>query len=215
MSLWAIIPVKPLSRAKSRLAEVLSSEQRYEFAGMMLRHVLKVVGDSSAVTGSMVISRDTKALAIARDFGAKTIQESNPSDLNPALTRATEIARIWGARAVLVLPADLPFLTSEDVTTIADMGMEQMTVVIATDRQKDGTNALLMRPAGLIPFSYGSRSFERHVVSAKLAGAEVKYYESETLSLDIDLPDDLSEYNRIVTAEQHEMLSPFLPDMAS
>jgi guanylyl transferase CofC like protein len=32
MSLWAIIPIKPLNRAKTRLSEVLSPEQRYEFA---------------------------------------------------------------------------------------------------------------------------------------------------------------------------------------
>lgn len=215
MSLWTIIPVKPLNRAKSRLADVLSPEQRSQFAETMLRHVLTVVAGVPQVTGMMVISRDTKALSIARDLGAKTIQESNSSDLNPALTRATEIARVWGAGAVLVLPADLPFITRDDVGTIADMGMEQLTMVIATDREKDGTNALLMRPAGLIPFSYGEKSFERHVNAAKMAGIEVKIYESAGVSLDIDVPADLEEYNRIVSSKNHEPLPPFLPDIIS
>lgn len=215
MSLWAIVPIKPLYRAKSRLAEVLSPEQRYQFAETMLRHILTILQNVPQITGTLVISRDTKALAIARDLGAKTIQESNPSDLNPALARATEVARVWGAGAVLILPADLPFLTSEDVENMADLGINAMSVVIAPDRAEDGTNAMLVRPAGLMPYSYGQKSYERHVVAAKLAGADVRIYESDTLSLDIDIPADLDEYNRLVADGYSDILPLFLPDTAS
>ncbi|MEL6527303.1 MAG: hypothetical protein AAFQ07_16490 [Chloroflexota bacterium] len=38
MSLWAIIPVKPLKRAKSRLADVLSQAQREQLAEIMLSY---------------------------------------------------------------------------------------------------------------------------------------------------------------------------------
>ena len=97
MSLWAIIPVKPLKNAKSRLSPVLLPEQRYELAQAMLRHVLSVTTAVKSVTGVLVISRDTKALAIAREFGAKTLQEGTLSNLNPALLRANhggqELAR--------------------------------------------------------------------------------------------------------------------------
>jgi 2-phospho-L-lactate guanylyltransferase len=214
MSLWAVIPVKPLNRAKSRLAEVLSPELRYQFAEIMLRHVLTVVAATPQITGTLVISRDTKALSIARDLGAKTIQESTPSDLNPALERATEVVRLWGAGAALVLPADLPFLTVQDLATIAEMGAFGTVAVIATDRERDGTNAMLLRPAGMIPFTYGSRSFERHVIAAKLAGAEVKFYDAPSVQLDVDVPADLEEYNRIIQAGQYEYLIPFLPDIS-
>ena len=215
MSLWAIVPIKPLYRAKSRLAEVLSPEQRYQFAETMLRHILTILQNVPQITGTLVISRDTKALAIARDLGAKTIQESNPSDLNPALARATEVARVWGAGAVLILPADLPFITAEDVENVADLGINAMSVVIAPDRAEDGTNAMLVRPAGLIPYSYGQKSYERHVTAAKLAGADVRIYESDTLSLDIDIPADLDEYNRLVADGYSDILPLFLPDTAS
>ena len=215
-SLWAIIPVKPLYRAKSRLAEVLSPEQRYQFAETMLKHVLTVLQNVPQINGTLVISRDTKALAIARDLGAKTIQESNPSDLNPALMRATEVARVWGAKAVLVLPADLPFITAKDIERIAELGDSAMTVVIAPDREEDGTNAMLIRPAGLMPYAYGQKSYERHVISAKLTGADVKIYESETVSLDIDIPSDLEEYNRLVAnGDTEDMLPQFLPDIVT
>lgn len=215
MSLWTIIPVKPLNRAKSRLADVLTAERRYEFAESMLRRVLAVVTEVPHITGVLVISRDTKALAIARDAGAKTIQETSPSELNPALLRATEIVRAWGARAILILPADLPFIQTNDIVDMVELGAEDPSVVIVTDRNKDGTNAMLVRPPGLIDYAYGPGSFQRHLRSARIAGADVRVYESERLLLDIDVPEDLVIYNQLVTSEKLDILLPFLPDTTS
>lgn len=215
MTLWAIIPVKPLNRAKSRLSEVLSPDQRSDFAEMMFRRMLSVLRDVPQVTGTLIISRDSRALSIAREFGAKTVQEGSRSDLNPALTRATEVVRLWRGNAVLILPADLPFITKDDVLKIAEMGKYGESVVLATDYEGDGTNAMLVRPPGLIPYKYGENSFDRHRVAAKLAGADVKIYQSDTVSLDIDVPEDLEKFNRMVGEEHFEYLVPFLPDMTA
>lgn len=213
MSLWVIIPVKPLNRAKSRLAEVLSPEQRYEFAAMLLRRTLTIVSEVPQVTGSLVVSRDPKALAIARELGAKTVQEGSAGELNMALTRATEVVRVWGGSAVLILPADLPFVSAEDISAIAELGRLGKTVVIATDYEENGTNAMLVRPAGLIPYAYGDKSYEYHTIAAKLAEAKLKIYESERIKLDIDVPTDLEEYNRRIAQIHDDLLFPFAPDM--
>lgn len=215
MSLWVIVPVKPLKRAKSRLAEVLAPETRYRFAETMLRHVLTVTVQVPQVTGTLVISRDTKALSIARELGAKTIQESSSSDLNPALNRATEVIRAWGGNATLILPADLPFLKVTDLSAIAEMGLMNMSVVLAPDHQYDGTNAMLTRPTGLIGYQYGDGSFDLHRLAAEQIGATVKIYESETLNLDIDVPSDLEKYNALVERDGFITLPPFLPDLAT
>lgn len=214
MSLWVVIPVKPLNRAKSRLASVLAPQQRYELAEMMLRQVLAVVSDVPHITGTLVISRDTKALAIAREMGAKTIQESSPSELNPALVRATEVLRMWRAKSIMILPADLPFIRPADVTNMIEMAdhTSPPCVVIATDRNRDGTNAMIIKPPGLFDYDYGVGSFQRHVDAAQRAGALVKYYESPTLSLDIDESTDLDEYNFRVGGGEFRLLIPFLPD---
>ena len=197
MSLWAIIPVKPLKNAKSRLSDVLTSDQRYELAQAMFRHVLSVVTTIQSITGVMVISRDTKALAIAREMGAKTIQESALSDLNPALLRATAVVRSWRADAVLVLPADLPFVHADDVRAMIRLSKER-SVVIASDSRADGTNALLVRPPGLIEYEYGEASFQKHIASASRVGAEIASYHSDRLALDIDFPQDLESYHHIL-----------------
>jgi len=198
MSLWAIIPVKPLKNAKSRLSGVLSTDERYDFAQAMFKHVLSVVISVPQITGTLVISRDTKALSIARDMGAKTIQESMVSDLNPALLRATAIVNSWRAEAVFVLPADLPFISVEDVKQMVALGREPNSIVIATDDQEDGTNALLVRPPGLIEYSYGVGSYRKHLDNAKKVGAQIIPYFSDRIALDIDVPEDLALYHAIL-----------------
>jgi 2-phospho-L-lactate/phosphoenolpyruvate guanylyltransferase len=216
LKLWTVVPVKPLNRAKSRLKDVLSAEQRYELAQMMLRRVLQVVSEVPLVAGTLIISRDTRVLGIARDYGVVTLQETSPSDLNPALMRATELLRIRQAGAVLVLPADLPFITREDVMGLAESAPDAPGVVLSGDQHRDGTNAMLVKPLGLFDYMYGPGSFERHRVAARLAGAEVKIYESRGLQLDIDVPEDLEEYNRRVQAGDYAgVLTPFLPDQSS
>lgn len=198
MGIWVIIPVKPLNRAKSRLAAVLSPEQRQELAEYMLRHVLSVVRTVPQIMGTLVISRDNRALAIARDFGARTVQESGTPELNTALMRATQIVARWKGSAVLILPADLPLVAGEDITGLVEMGRSEPSMVIATDQHQDGTNALFIRPPGLIRYAYGPGSFQRHVQMAHDAGAAVKIYHSERLSLDIDMPDDLKSVRDLV-----------------
>lgn len=198
MSVWAIIPVKPLRLAKSRLAAVFTPTQRQAFAEIMLRHVLQVLRETPEIAGTLVISRDSKALAIAREYNANTVQESGAPELNLALTRATQVLASWKCNAVIVLPADLPLIAPEDISRIVELGIDEPSVVIATDRNHDGTNALFMRPPGLIPYAYGEGSYERHVALARQAGALVREYESQRLMLDIDLPEDIERYNRLV-----------------
>ncbi len=198
MSIWAIIPVKPFNRAKSRLSQVLTPDERQQLAETMLRHVLQVVRSVPQVMGTLVISRDGKALAIARDYGARTVVESGAPQLNDALMRATQVVARWKGSATLILPADLPLVAPEDVACILELGLTERTVVLATDQHQDGTNALFMRPPGLIDYAYGVGSFHRHMDMARQVGAEVKVYESQRLMLDIDVPDDLALYNELM-----------------
>lgn len=208
MSIWTIIPVKPLRLAKSRLAEVLTPEERQRFAESMLRHVLGVVKAVPDVTGTLVISRDTHALAIAREYGAKTVQESGAPELNAALARAAAIVTSWRADALLVLPADLPLLTPHDIAAVCELSQEEPSIVLASDRNEDGTNALLMRPPGVFQFAYGQGSFQRHAILGRDAGAVIHTYTSQGLLQDIDLPEDLDNYHRVVERLHLEDLLP-------
>jgi len=79
---------------------------------------------------------------------------------------------------VLVLPADVPFVTVRISTTFAP-GPLHTTVVLAPDRNNDGTNALLVNPPGFIPFAFGPGSFHRHAQLAEEVNATVQIYHSD------------------------------------
>jgi 2-phospho-L-lactate guanylyltransferase len=212
MSIWAIIPVKPLNRAKSRLSTVLSPEQRQELAETMFRHVLQIVKKVPQIMGTLVVSRDGRALAIAREYGARTVMESGTPELNTALMRATQVVARWRGSGVFILPADLPVISEADLSGMLELAYHNPSVVIATDDNEDGTNAMLIRPPGLIPYAYGSGSFQRHLELARKAGADVAVYHSRRLALDIDMPADLEAYERLVRYNGHAAQDLLVPD---
>ena len=192
MALWAIVPVKPLRRGKSRLSAVLSDDDRARLnQRLLLRTVdlLKLIPEFDEV---LVVSRDPEALALARDHGARSLQEDGTPQLNVALQRATVVAKSYMAESVFILPADLPQITREDVSAMLEAGREPPVVVIAPDHRHEGTNALYINPAGLIEYDFGAGSFERHCERARQAGAALKVLELQSLARDVDVPEDLS-----------------------
>jgi 2-phospho-L-lactate/phosphoenolpyruvate guanylyltransferase len=191
MTLWAIIPVKPLRRGKSRLAGTLSEDERAKLNETLLEHTLRTLSDLKDVEQVLVVSRDPRALSIARVHGAKTVRENGQPHLNMALKRATIIAQVYATRGALVLPADLPLLTREDVLTLLDRATRPPVVVIAPDRHHKGTNALLISPPGVIEYDFGEDSFERHCERARKVGVRLEIVDLPTLGLDLDLPEDL------------------------
>ena len=49
MTIWAIVPVKPLRRGKSRLAEMLSEDERAELNSRLLTHTLETLKNTPDV----------------------------------------------------------------------------------------------------------------------------------------------------------------------
>lgn len=192
MTLWAIVPVKPLRRGKSRLAGVLSQEERTDLNRYLLANTLDTLNEIPEIEHVLVVSRDQSALALAREHGARTVQEDGTPKLNVALTRATIVAKNYATRGVLIVPADLPFITPEDVRAMLERAIDPPVVVVAPDRHHRGTNALLVCPVGLIEYHYGPNSFQRHCKLARDSGARLEILDLPSLALDMDLPEDLS-----------------------
>jgi 2-phospho-L-lactate guanylyltransferase len=191
MTIWAIVPVKPIQRANSRLAKVLNRVERADLSRQLLQHTLKTLAEVSQVERTLVISRDSEALAIARDHGARTVAEWGNPQLNNALVRASLVARGYGISAVLVLPADLPLLSRQDIEKLISLSGNPPEVILAPDRRETGTNAILSSPPGLIDYDFGPDSFQQHIKRAKAAGARVEICQLPSLELDLDVPDDL------------------------
>jgi 2-phospho-L-lactate guanylyltransferase len=201
VNIWAIVPLKPLSRTKSRLSPVLSQAQREKLSEQIFVNTLITLKKVKGIGGVLVVSRDSAALALARQYEVQTVQESGAPELNDALTRATEAVRLWNAQGVLIVPADIPLLRVRDFEAMLELSSGGPEIVIAPDRHERGTNALLVRPPGLIPYRYGGASFPRHIAEAEAVGAAVQVYRSFSLGLDLDTPPDLEAYQE--TMSQH------------
>lgn len=187
-----LLAVRPLAEGKSRLSTAISDADRQFINSNMLEHVLSVVHEIFPATAVSLISRSNELLNTTRARGMTGIREHG-DNLNAALTQGAEAARQVGAPALLALSSDLPFLTADDLRAMLE---RPEAVVIATDRARQGTNALLLRPPLAIPYRYGTDSLARHLAEAEKAGLTASVVERAGLARDIDTPADLAEWRK-------------------
>jgi 2-phospho-L-lactate guanylyltransferase len=190
---WALVPIRGLETAKTRLGEDLDAEERVELVTGLLRRTLEATRDARRIAGTIVVTMDPEAAGIAKDLGAVGLVERAPG-LNAAIEAARSVAVARDATAVLVLPADLPSVSAqavdELVATAATASARDGLVVLVTDRHGLGTNALLVSPPDAIDPAFGETSRAAHEARARAAGA--RYLELDgPLSLDLDTPADL------------------------
>ncbi|HUM71127.1 MAG TPA: NTP transferase domain-containing protein, partial [Chloroflexota bacterium] len=110
----------------------------------------------------VVVSRDTAVQQLATAHQALTLAESSAAGLNGAIQEGARLAAIAHAARLLVLPTDLPFLTTADVQTLANDTPHQA-VGICPDRHEQGTNGLLLPACVDFPFQFGENSFQKHL----------------------------------------------------
>ena len=196
----AIIPVGTLDGAKTRLAEALDAEERHDLVEDLLARTVVTAVAVDRLDDVLVVSPDREVLRRAADLGARTLRQRS-SGLNRGLAEARADVVAGGATSILVLPIDLPFVSVEAVTSVvealeaavtaaAEAGTAAPAVVLVTDRHGTGTNALGLRPPGVIDFAFGPGSRDAHRAAAEAAGA--RYEEvGGALAVDLDTADDL------------------------
>jgi len=196
MQLWVVVPVKPFDEGKSRLAAVLSPDERRALTRCLLAGVVRTVQASQLATQTLVVSRGEDARRYAAGLGAMTLLETQQG-LNHALQQARQTAMAAGASALLVLPSDLPLLSVTDLHELV-AASEQSEVVIAPSYD-GGTNALLLRPPDVLAFAFGMNSYQAHLNQATAAGLAVHTVTKQSLAQDVDQPQDLVHVARMPT----------------
>lgn len=189
MTLSILIPAKSFAQGKSRLAEVLGPRDRAALCRQLLGHVLAVARDAIPDAAVHVVSACPEVRGFATERGATVLAEREPGHV-PALMAAMQALPI--DRPVLILSADLPMLAAADLHA---MVQEPADVVIATDREGVGTNALLLKRPGLIPLRFGPGSRAAHVGEAERAGHRVSVIRRPGLADDVDLPEHLQIFS--------------------
>lgn len=195
--LWAVVPVKAFSRTKQRLAGVLSPEARASLARAMFGDVLAALVQSRSLAGVVVVTADADAARMALAAGARVIHEAQGEGTASAVALAARQLAADGRAGMLVLPADVPAITVEDVEALIaahslQAGAPAVTLVRA--EADGGTNALVCSPPEALPPCFGQDSFNRHVLAARERGIDPVILRLPRLGHDIDRPEDLDAF---------------------
>lgn len=207
MSLWAIIPIKPLRRGKSRLSKVLTESERETLNFNMLIRSINCLKDVNEIDQIVVVSHDPTALSFARDYGVKTILETRNINLNNALRKATAAVKAFNVGSILILPADLPLIIADDIKGMISKTTSSPEIIIAPDRKMYGTNALFVRPPGILDYDFGQWSFKKHIEQAERKKINIEIYNNENIGFDLDLPEDLVLFKQMQISQNDLLIT--------
>lgn len=160
---------------------MLGPEQRSELMRWMCSRVLAAAGGLP----THVVCDDRDVATWAESCGAGVLW-SPEQGLDAAVRRGVaELARL-GADSVIVSHGDLPLAHHLDRLVVDGA------VTIVPDQRSDGSNVIVVPTDADFPFTYGRRSFERHVRLATSAGLPLSVCRDPLLALDVDTPTDFS-----------------------
>mgnify|MGYP000871458265 FL=1 len=202
MSLWGVVPIKPFTHGKSRLADRLTVEQRILLNRNLAEHTLQICKSVPAIEHLLVVSSGREMHRFAVKCGAQYIEEP-PGGINAALEAAAAYANKNGADRVLVLHGDLPSLRRNELETLALSASSENSIAIVSDHHKTGTNSLLLNPPGCIQFLFGEGSFLKHIAAAHYHGLDIQILNLPSISFDLDTAEDLEYalYRHILPGE--------------
>lgn len=190
--IWAVVALKSPDTAKSRLRPLLSDAERRDLYFVMARKVIGALKATPQFERVMVVTAGAEVENFARRLGAEVIRQSEDSGTAAAFAHALASFHSIQPERVLLIPGDLPLISPAALEKLIDQSTDFSGVCIVPDRKRVGTNALLCSPPDAIPPCFGVRSFDKHLAAAKERGVDVRVFESEALSLDIDVADDLA-----------------------
>jgi 2-phospho-L-lactate guanylyltransferase len=192
MRVFAIVPVKIFEKAKTRLSSILDAYDRAQLSSLMLEDTLHILSTSPLLTEVVIVSSDKRAEELAVKRGAKFLHEEEENGVNSAIALADRYSIEKAAEATIVIPHDLPLLSTTDISEPYEMVKEESRCMVITPSLRyDGTNMLLRKPPCVIGTSYDNDSYNTHVNTAIKLGVPVKRLFSKTLMLDIDTPEDI------------------------
>jgi len=193
MDCWAIIPVKPFRAGKSRLAGLLGVDDRAALNRQLFGRVLTATLAVFKPDRVAIVTADPLLLPLMRGQGLHALDDA-AGGLNAALGLACRHASSRGARAIAVLPSDLPSITADDVNALVANLKPTSCCVIAPDGQEEGTNALALMPPAPDFFRFGPDSFQAHLEQARTRGMTVRVVRRPGLAHDLDTPDEYRRY---------------------
>ena len=155
----AVVPVKPLVLAKSRLA--LPADQRRALALAFALDTISALSGSPLVAGVLVVTSDPDVACCLRQHPVRLAPDEG-TGLDSAVRGGIRVATSWRpSTGVAVVPADLPCLRADDVTLVL-AGARPADGAFVPDRLTTGTTLLIYPPGRTAVAQYGPGSAARH-----------------------------------------------------
>lgn len=171
----ALIPYKP-KNPKTRLASVLSQEEREQLAFAMLEDVVGAVRDANC--SPVIIGTDL--------FDSEMVQVTvTDADLNTSLNEILPTTE----QNILIIMADLPLADEAAIKRVISTASDMAIV----PGRGGGTNVIFVKDPKRFHVDYYGTSFLKHMAIAQEAGLSVEVIDSFRLHTDIDEEDDLVE----------------------
>lgn len=183
-----LVPVKPPSLAKSRLAS-LGDPARAALVVAMAVDTITAALEAPQVAGVLAVTDDHRLAAVLSDVGAFVIPDAVTDDLNASLCQAAlEARRRWPGARIAALCADLPALRPAELgRALASAAVDRMSFV--GDRAGTGTTSVLAPGVELFAPRFGPQSRKAHV---EVDAFEIDRSDVPTLRHDVDTPEDLA-----------------------
>ncbi|PZT68474.1 2-phospho-L-lactate guanylyltransferase [Streptomyces sp. SW4] len=183
-----VVPVKPLARAKSRLADTADDGVRPSLALAFALDTVAAalacpqVGDVAVVTDDLRAGRELAAL------GAAIVPDEPGGGLNAALDHAVRAVRASRPESpVAALNADLPALRPAELSRVLNSA-GQFPRAFLPDAAAIGTTLLAAAPGSEFRPAFGTDSRARHRASGAV---ELALDQVDSVRQDVDTGEDL------------------------
>jgi 2-phospho-L-lactate guanylyltransferase len=210
----AVVPVKTLPSAKSRLRPWLDRTSVEQLAIAMLGDVLETLQRVRALDRIAVATPDPRLAEVARKAGAEVLSAS-VEGLNPAVEAACAVLAPTANDAALVVLGDVAGAQAADIDALLDARARRGVALAPSNG--GGTSALLRGPRDIIPAAFGPDSARAHRELAANAGVSFVELALPSLAIDIDEREDLEKFASSAAAGKRTraLLRELLPDFAT
>ena len=186
-----LLPVKDLNNAKKRLTGVLSPEERFGLAQVMLKDTIRAVQGIKRAEKVFMVTNYKPAMCLAEENGWEILREEQQISESHSVDAASRVCESRGVTGLLRVPLDVPLVQASDIDDLLALECEEPALVIVPSRDGLGTNAILRMPPALFPSHFGLGSFAKHVGEAERLGARVIFHNNPRLEMDVDDEADL------------------------
>ncbi|MFF4400694.1 2-phospho-L-lactate guanylyltransferase [Streptomyces sp. NPDC001480] len=183
-----VIPLKPLERAKSRLADTASDGLRPGLALAFAQDTVAAALACAAVADVAVVTNDALAGRELAALGARIVPDEPGGGLNAALTHAAAVVRASRPESPLAaVNADLPALRPLELSRVLSAAAEFPRAFLP-DAAEVGTTLLAAASGRELRPAFGADSRVRHRGSG---AAELRLDAVDSVRQDVDTGEDL------------------------